>query len=289
MKRVRVKNLKKFLLLTIGALFVLSLVTMPTLATVETTLGCPEVMEPYDPMDAFSVDITVSHVEKLYGFEFVLTFDPFVLMAIDYSAYDPFIEEWPSEIGWGYVSLAFAAGPDNTDGLTASGIAPIARIDFVVMDYGVSSLNLHDTTLSQVTDLGAVVIYHDVSDGLFANVEYRGCDLQGAKAEHRTWIASKDADNTLYGRVKNHGTASTVALVEFTVRSEDGMWARTFATASELLAPDQTKSMSLTLLTGDLVGKGTYFVSAVCYYDVDGDSTVDTSGRHTRAFSFTLL
>lgn len=284
---MRTKNPKKLLLLTIAVFFVLSLVTVPTRAVVETTLSAPEVLQPYDPLTIFSVDITVSSVETLYGFEFVLTFDPAVLMAIDYSAYYPFIEEWPSEIGFDYVSMAFAAGPDNPDGL--SGNALIATIDFVVLDYGWSALDLTETALSKITDLGAVAIYHVVSDGLFANIDYRGCDLQGIRLEHGKWIASKDADNTLYGRVKNHGTVSTMALVEFVVRSEDGMWAKAFRTAPELLAPDQTKSLSVTLLTGNLVGKGTYFVSALCYYDVDGDNIVDVTGRHTRATSFTLL
>jgi hypothetical protein len=277
------------MLLTIGAVLVLGLVTIPGLATVETTLSAPEELGPYDPMDTLSVDITVSHVERLYGFEFVLTFDPAVLLPIDYIAHYPFIEAWPSEIGWGYVSLAFAAGPDNPDGLTASGNAEIATIDFIVLDYGWSALDLGETALSQITDLGAVAIYHVVSDGLFANTDYRGCDLQGIRTEHSKWIPSKDADNTLYGRVKNHGTVSTMALVEFVVRSEDGMWAKTFRTAPELLAPDETKSLSKTLLTGNLVGKGTYFVSALCYYDVDGDDIVDVTGRHVRATSFTLL
>jgi hypothetical protein len=286
-KRVRIS--KNLLLLTIGAFLVLGLVTIPGLATVETTLRAPEVLMPYEPMDIMSVDISVSHVERLYGFEFILTFDPAVLMAVDYSANYPFIEEWPSEIGWGYVSLAFAAGPENPDGLTASGNADIATIDFIVLDYGWSPLDLGETTLSQITDLGAVALYHVVSDGLFANIDYRGCDLQGIRTEHGKWIPSKDPDNTLYGRVKNHGTVSTMALVEFIVRSEDGMWAKTFRTAPELLAPDETKSLSKTLLTGNLVGKGTYFVSAMCYYDVDGDDIVDVTGRHARATSFTLL
>ena len=136
-----------------------AVLAVPTLQ--DTSLG---------PMTMFSINITVADVEEMFAFQFMLNFDPYILMALSFSSYYPFTEQWPSEIGLDYVSVAFSAKAGQPDRLTTVDPEPIAKIDFVVLDYGRSILYLSNTELTKTTPSGAETFTHEVRHAFFGNI-----------------------------------------------------------------------------------------------------------------------
>jgi hypothetical protein len=117
--------------------------------------------------DIFFVDVYVTDVSEMWGYEFTLYYNTSVLWAEEYWTCSPFFNPWPSEINntGGYVSISYSMAMAEATGFTGS--TPIARIYFSVMGDGTSLLDLRDTKLPNVH---AASISHTVKDGFFANV-----------------------------------------------------------------------------------------------------------------------
>ncbi len=131
------------------------------------TMKAPDVSDPsLLPGSSFYIDITVDDAVNLWGYGVLLSFDPDVLTATSYTSYDPFTDEWPSEIGYDYVVINYAMLLGEKTGVTGS--APLARIDFTVNMNGTCLLDLHHTTLIDVDGLS---VKHKLVDGHFSNVE----------------------------------------------------------------------------------------------------------------------
>jgi len=84
----------------------------------------------------FYVDIYMVGVTQLWGFQFVLQFDPTVLAAVEYMSYSPFISALPSEIGTDYVAVAYKTYDGDPVGFT--GNTPLARVWFAEINPGTS-------------------------------------------------------------------------------------------------------------------------------------------------------
>jgi len=117
--------------------------------------------------DIFFVDVFVTNVTNLHGFQFLITYDTAVLTGVDYFAYNPFILAAPSEINdtAGYVAVSFSSWMGDTVGFTGS--EPVVRIYFLVDSDGISLLHFGKSILSNV--LGER-IEHTLNDGVFTSV-----------------------------------------------------------------------------------------------------------------------
>lgn len=120
--------------------------------------------------DIFFLEVFVTDVTNMHGFQFEIQYNTLVLTAVDYFTYNPFIMPAPSEIaddpwgnGTGYVALAFSSF--YGDGVGFTGSEPVVRIYFIVDADGTSLLHFSQSILS--TTLGES-IPHTVNDGVFA-------------------------------------------------------------------------------------------------------------------------
>lgn len=147
-----------------------------------TTLAVPIIVDKtLRPGSTFSANITVSEVQKLWGCQFILSYDTSVLTAIDYGFYSPFKNPLPSEINdtAGYVALSASTYMGDPDGFTIISPVPVARIDFLVDSKGTSVLDIHNSSLA---DIYGTWIDHNVLDGFFANVHTKVPDITPTRA-----------------------------------------------------------------------------------------------------------
>lgn len=121
------------------------------------------------PSETFRVNVTVTNVQKLAGYQFILSFTPSILNALDAGSYPPFNTQIVSEINntAGYVSLAYWTFFGDPNGTSTTDSKPIAWIEFTINDYGTSTLSLSSTGLSDVV---GIEISHTLVNGLFRNV-----------------------------------------------------------------------------------------------------------------------
>ena len=149
---------------------------MPVYAS-STVLSAPVIVdETLTPDSTFHINITVADVDEMWGYDFILYYDTTVLTATSYSSYDPFIIPWPSEINdtAGYAVVCYSMMMAEPVGFSTVDPEPIARIDFTVDALGTSILDL---SYSEIYDIYAEVILHDVVDGFFANVVLPAHDI----------------------------------------------------------------------------------------------------------------
>jgi hypothetical protein len=138
----------------------------------------------------FQVDINVTGVLNLYGWEINMTFDKTVLDVIDVVE-GPFLLDfadlvgvgtWPlgpivdNTNGWVNVGSALFPNPDPPDGADGNGV--LATITFQVMKYGFTRMHFAISKLNSY-DPGSglpVAITHTTTDGAFDNRLVGDCD-----------------------------------------------------------------------------------------------------------------
>lgn len=176
------KKLKNsVLLLLILSLTITAMVSLTPVYASPTAISVepPAVVGPeYEIGTSFTVDVYVTDVVNLFGFEFKLKYIATILDATEITLGPLFPDVigpppdgptiiWHEEINddLGYVFYAVSLGQDQTP-ISASG--PLATISFTVDALGGTILDLYDTKLS---DPSATPILHEVYDGLFTNVK----------------------------------------------------------------------------------------------------------------------
>jgi hypothetical protein len=264
----------------------------PCAGTPVTLLSAPIIKdEGLTPGSTFTIDIAVADVANLWGYLIFLSYDTDVLTATGYSSHPIFPLQEPCEINdtEGYVSIAYHMPFGVPAGFTGS-LSNLASIEFTVDALGWSWLDLHDTVFS---DPYGIPIEHEDVDGFFANipVEY-GADLvkKSAWPEHHHWDESKDADQTLFGKVKGLGNVPTTAYVKFTLHDGDGLWEGVFTTDPVAIDAEAVVDLTVTITPADLIPitpYGKYYVRAQCWYD-DGTGTF-VPGAKMKSFSFALV
>jgi len=180
------KKLKNSLPLLL--VLVLSISAMASLSPVASSPGTIVSVEPpvlvsttaYPPGTAFSVDVNITSVSNLFGYEFMLVYDKTIITAL-----------WPIKLGnvfpsttgpppngptiiWknvvddnvGYVWYAVSLGRYQTP-FTGSG--RLATINFKV-DLGAWGGSLLDLANTVLSDSYGYEITHEVHDGLFSNI-----------------------------------------------------------------------------------------------------------------------
>jgi len=119
----------------------------------------------------FYVDVFVTGVTNMHGFQFKIDYNPQVLQSIDYFAYNPFILAAPSEpnnsLNGGYAAVAFSSWMGDPAGFTGS--EPVVRIYFMVVAEARSPLHFTKDILSTTT---GARIEHTLTDGLYAGPQW---------------------------------------------------------------------------------------------------------------------
>jgi len=183
-----------------------------------TIVAAPTVVDPtLTPGSAFSVDITIQEVTGMLGYGFRLTYDPTVLMATGFMSNVPFTQAWPSGITDGHVDVAYTMPiPEYTgvDLYSGDPAYPMATIDFTVLDYGVSGLDLSMVVIADVFG-GATVPM--VNNGVFSNIPTTGV----AVVFNAYLLSSRKLPaggiQTATEQVENIGMWTTKAKVRFVV------------------------------------------------------------------------
>jgi len=238
----------------------------------------------------FTIEINITNVERMYGFNLFLYYDTNVLTATSYDSYYPFdykdLPHWIDDAK-GEVELAYSYPPPEYTGLYAYEPTPIAYITFTVDDLGSSKLDIMDSVIS---DVDGNAIAHQVGDGFFINsYEPRLANLVGKSAwpEHHHWNTLKYPTMNLIGKVANLGTTVTRVYVKFHITSEDGLWSTDIETEIVSTKPGTKTNIPVTISLAQLNGLGGYKVQAQAWYD-DGTGTF-LAGTKIKSFSISAL
>lgn len=278
-----------WMLSIVASLLVTAFAIAPAFGQVTTTLSAPNIVD--ETLGAGSeviVDLTITDVVNLWGYQFILSFDPEILTPTTFGSYVPWVYREPGEIGDDYVAVSYHA-PYGSLGFTGS--KPMAWIKFTVNAQGSSILDVYGSIL---TDPDGNPIAHEVIDGSFANVPVtRVAKLRRAVAEHTTWNDAKFMYNELRAKAQNIGTVSFPVYVTFTITDETGMWSYTHTMDAVTLKRKQQHDFTWTLSRGLIIGyggtgeDGEYYVRVKCmWYDAELSAWV--TARHTQKFHFTL-
>jgi len=281
-EKVRGRIVKSVLMLAIiagllAATFAMPSVSAPVSAQ-DTVLDVPCVVDETLTPEAhstFSVELTVDDVEAMFGYEFILRFDPSIVHAIGFEGYDPiFDHDTPSPVYFdnvkGYISSAASYQPPELWGLTTYDPVPLGRIDFEVVGMGISELTLWYTV---VVDVYGKLMDHTVNNGYFSNTwteHFTGAvALDTGFVESRLFHISKEKDvfQTLTGQFKNLGTTSTLARVNFRVFDAMGAKIADMTTEPVWIVAETTMRLSMDLdVTGLELKPATYQVEIRVQY-----------------------
>ena len=284
---------KSMLLISVIIALFASMFLLPLAYAPLTVLSAPPTIvdDTKVPGTSVSIEITIDDALAMWGFEFVLGFDPEILIATGFEVYSPFVVAWPSFIDneTGTVAIAYSMEMGEPVGFYAFDPTAILRIDFDVVGFGGTFLDLYD---SVITDTVGTEITHEVVDGFFANViPDRSANLvrRSAWPEHHSWVESKDPDLTLTGKVKSLGNVALLVKVVFTITDGDGLWVKSFETEETWIRAGSSgiTDLTVTVTVADLDGYGTYYVKAQCWFDSDGDFEIDAPGAKLKSTRFT--
>jgi len=119
----------------------------------------------------FFVDVYVTDVTMMWGYQFIVNFDPAFIFAIDYFSYHPFNLVQPSQINPDNVTIVRGTWFGDPIGFTGS--TPVARIYFVPTLGGTVLLDLHGPfDGSELPDVNGIKIAHVDVDGAFTTINH---------------------------------------------------------------------------------------------------------------------
>lgn len=256
---VKLRNLHWTLLI---AVFIASMmVVLPTSAS-STTIS----VEPPTIVSAgetFSVDVTITDVVDLTGYEFKLGYDTAVLTATEITIGDFFTTyiTWADDIyeDEGYVHCAISV-KWGEPGVNGSGV--LATITFSVDDYGDSVLDLYKTKL---TNSEGYPIYPDVIDGY--------CYVSGASLWAKVVTVKKRymdicTIQTIKGLITNKGEEGTYVRAQFVIVDATTHTPVDVATSDELwIDPVASVMVTAEWHAGE---PGSYYVKGVIEFSADG-------------------
>ena len=159
------------------------------------------------PGSTFSIDITIDNVEDLWGYTFVLYYNTTVLTATNFSSYDPFTFEHPSEINQtaGSVAVSYSLPMGETVGFSTVEPAPMARVEFTVDSVGTSNLTFELPVKLPTTQAG--YIPSEVHNGFFANEAVAAPDVAITEVTASPTTVTVGDTITVNVAVKNEGDA----------------------------------------------------------------------------------
>jgi len=216
---------------------------------------------------SFFIDIYVTDVVKMYGFQFTVYYNTTMLTALDFFSYNPFAFKAPSAIeddpwgnGTGRVAVAFSSYMG--DGVGFTGATPVARIYFSIDAEGTSSLHFyrHPTTFGWSDVFGQSIEPVYVRDGVSTTSPTHDVAVQDVKPNvaQVTPGGNVNIDVT----VKNEGTSpeNVTVTVFYNTSITDWKIIDVPKTVKELAAVD-TKTVTFTWNTAG-VERDRYLIKA---------------------------
>lgn len=231
-------------------------------------------------------------VEKMWGYQFVMDFDPNIVMAVDFETLGIFMPG-PSEVGYDYVAVSGQSYYGDPTGLSTDVPVPVARIGFVVLNVGVTLLDLHDTGM---VDVMSMPMYCETADGSFANTMDIAVSLNTLFVESRKWSVSMDGGLfTLTAEAKTTGHVGiTKTRAHFVVKDIHLVTVADLTTSEVNIGPDTELRLHSTLSVGPLDKPASYVVEATIEYLnymgswVTGQKGSPEGARTTMVKTFTL-
>lgn len=238
-------------------------------------------------LSSFSVDVVVTDVINLYGYQFEVRYDTDVLTATaitmgdflgeneaptmddTYPDYDYFV--WDRRImdgeGAVYLAVTLSLGTPPP-GISGSGI--LCTIDFSVDAAGESII---DITNELMNDWVPTPIDHATCDGWYATEEAGeyAVSLRTGWVEDRHYVISKDPDGIIEfsAMVKNKGTGTTLTRAVFCIMDEELKVVDTITTDGAIIQPNEILKVTV----------GWYGYSSPSKYNVEiGCEYIDATG-----------
>jgi len=290
---------KKMILLPILLMSMLAtmIAVKPTLAQ-GTTLSLSPVMSTGNIGDTFTVDVMITDVVDLYGYEFkVIVNDPSVVAvtSIDVGNFmptPPGYAVWKLDVGDGsYAWLAVTRPLASASGVTGSG--RLATIHFDVIGTGGTYLVLTSTVLG---DPFGNPIAHTVSMGYFSNVvpttmlaDIRKRRSTNRPGEYIFKFPAMGTTQTLMGEVENLGTVPINVRVRFEVFDEAGLpppGGAIYYSATVVLGAGQAVVLTAGMPIDSSMASFRYYVTNYAEFDNVGDGLTGATGATTRSYSF---
>ena len=226
----------------------------------------------------FSVNLCISDVEDLGGWEIQLAYDTSLLTAetctvlTDWFSVEGEVFVWKNTIDdvAGNIRIIVTLPLGTLEGVYGSGA--VATIDFTVEGSGLTMLDLHDTLLG---DPKTKPIIHTAMDGAFANVPVPTLWIEGKGAMgggvYPEWhVNVPGAPQTLYSRIVNTGDDGAYVKAIFKVYSPGvGTW--TIESTVEWLDPKPImESVTVSGAFTETDTEARYFVGATLMFSLDG-------------------
>lgn len=247
-------------------------------ASPETVVAVDPKITSTEPGESFEINITVSDVSDLYGWEINMTFDPTILSVVKVTE-GPFLKQAGEEQGvdtWllgpvinnfaGFVSCAASFVPFPPEGATGSGV--LASITFNVTTEGRSDLGFSKTKLNTVEEDLPVPLDHTAVDGLFAYPLLR--DVAVINVEVSSTSVSAGESVSMNVTVKNEGEIAET--FDVTVSYDSTIDTKTVTN----LAPEASETLSFIWDTKGLT-EGTYTITAVASILTGETETADNT------------
>ncbi len=267
----KIKNLAFVVSLFVVAM---SLMYLPAIAPVETTMALDPAEVQASPGESFSVDVVVSNVVDLGGWEFTLKFDADVATCTGVTVVETWFGPtfvWTSDIFGGYIHYVVTLPLGSTVGIDGSGV--VATIDFVAKA-GSTVLDLQNTGLGEIVT--AAPIPHEAIDGsvnLPPELFIEGAGAHGGGVYPLWHVNVAGAVQTLYSRIVNYGEFEVYVKVKFTVYAPGiATWIveSNVETAYPKLVEPFVESVTVSADFTDTEYTTSYFVSGALYFSVDG-------------------
>ena len=266
------------------AMLLLSVATVNTHASDSTAISVQPagvVDESLGPGESFSVDIVISDVTNLGGYDFWLNYSTSVLttssadvtVVTDWFNGPKGIKVWKKVVddALGYVRLWVTLGMGTLVGVEGSGT--VVTIKFTVDALGTTVLDLNNTFLG---DPFAVPISHQTADGFFTNVPLpiqlwiKGKGAMGGGVYPEWHVNVPGAEQTLYARIVNTGDVGCYVKVEFSIYCPAvGRWS--VVSSETWIDPkpiDESVIVSATFTETHTTG--VYYVSGLLHFSLDG-------------------
>jgi hypothetical protein len=297
---VRGKILKNALIVSvIAAMLASTFAVAPSLAQEASVIVGPAIDDTLAPGLTFTSSIIVVGGMGMLGYDLGLTYDPAIIQATGYASMSPFTEEWFASIATpGDVMLSYSFPIPEPVGLDTNDPVIVATIDFTVLAYGVSELDLHDV---KIVDVAANEIPTTLYNACFSNVwpgtvmpEDIYVGLTGTFIGDRNFDVSTDGNiQTLTGQIDNKGMYQTEALVKFRVLNSMGVIVAEFTSASVQIMPGQVLRLSVDLDVTGLDMPASYIVEIHNEYVgftgwIVGRHGAANAAKSTKASFFTL-
>jgi len=264
-----------------------------------TTLSLSPVMNTGNVGETFTVNVMVTDVVDLYGYEFKVNVDPNLLMVTgidvgDFLPTPPGYKVWKMDVGdASYAWLAVTRPLSSASGVSGSG--RLATIHFEVIGTGGTYL-LVDVDI--MGDPFGDPIEHSTTSGYFSNVPTTmSADLRYRRSTNRPSdysfkFPAAGTTETLMCEVENTGTVPIMVRARFEVIDEAGFpptGGAVYYSATVLLAAGQAMVLTGTVpIDASMVGTR-YYATNYVEFDNVGDGLMRGSGDKTASYSFVVV